>query len=170
MDEENQQNLTDRLMEDHDIIGDNVNKVLNYDLSSSSESGSDSSLEPGTYRIDPWDWLFINKSGNEEETMLYRVEALENSYFKRFFLFPFLTIITFGMTIPIIYWYPSVKAFLLFNRWIEVRTRSTHMLITGYKDYKEIVPVYMRSPENNPNTVPVPFEEEKRVPCKSSSH
>ena len=49
---------------------------------SSSESGSDSSREPGTYQNDPWDWLFINKSDNEEETMLYRVEALEYSSFK----------------------------------------------------------------------------------------
>ena len=39
------------------------------------------------------------------------------------------------------------------------------MLVTGYKDHKEIVPVYMRKPETS-SSPSIPFEEEKRVPCK----
>ena len=76
-------NLRDVLIEENQNIPstDQIFPIQNQDISS-SESGSDSSREPGTYQKDPWDWLFINKSDNEEETLLYRVEALEDSFFK----------------------------------------------------------------------------------------
>lgn len=143
-----------------------LDKILNENATSTSASETGSSREPGTYKKAPWDCLFVNKNDNEEETWLYRVEALEPSYLKRYLLTPLLTIMSVGMTIPIMYWYPSIKAFLLYNRSTDLRNRATHMLITGYKDHKEIVEVYFRESERNPNTKTLPYEEEKRVPRK----
>lgn len=155
---------------DRNDSSDRISDILkNNNFSSATDSGTESTWLPGTYKKDPWDWLFVNKDDNEEETSLYRVEALQEWWWKKYILVPFLTLITVGIIILVMYWYPNVKASLMYNKWIEIRTKASHMLITGYKDHKEIVEINFRESTRNPILENSPFEAEMSIPRKLPS-
>lgn len=152
---------------DHSDSSDRISDIFkNNNFSSATDSGTESTCQPGTYKKDPWDWLFVNKDDNEEETSLYRVEALQAWWWKKYILVPFLTIVTLGFIILVMYWYPNIKASLMFNKWVEIRSKATYMLITGYKDHKEIVEINFRESTRNPILENSPFEAERSIPRK----
>ena len=172
MDQNNDCQMLEKLLDGYET--ENFpNHRFEYDLDGSSKESSstnndtsNTSREPGTYKIASWDCLFVNKSDNEEELMLFRVEALEQWWWKKYITFPIILILTIGIILPIMYYYPNVKAWVLYNKWTQISTRGSHMLITGYKNHQEIVEIYYRKSETEPEKVCSPYEEEKRVNCK----
>ena len=92
------------------------------------------------YAMSEYDWLFLNKRMNEEETQIGRLIMLEVSYFKRIIIVPLLWIFTWFVILLFWFWSVNLKRALFFNKTNKIEN-ATHLLVYGIKKHIEIVPI-----------------------------